>query len=278
MTNVNTLIKGLEHSLRDFFYFCECKTEVTADELGSLFSQYFSTEEEAHGSASIARRPTKKPAKKATKATKKSTKIISDSDDSDSDGTSAVSSKTKKAAKTPVKNETRRPKGKEQKPRDQQTPIGHIDLSKRKLPELKEYARERGIHVSGTKAQVIENLLNYEKEQVGGLEEEEEEQFEITVMKPKTRKRLSEPADKPRYDIVKRYGYRLIIAESQYFVIDEDDNITGYIDGEEEEDAAAAAAEDSSDEFNVDVHQLTKEHCELAKKLGLNFIVPSNLD
>ena len=170
-----------------------------------------------------------------------------------------------------------RKKGKEQKPRDQQTPIGHVDLSKKKLPELKEYARERGIHVSGTKAQVIENLLNYEKEQVGGEEEEDEGEFEITVMKPKTKKRLAEPADKPSYNIVERYGYKLIIVESQYFVIDEEDNITGYIDVEEEE-AAAAAAEDSSYEFNVDVHQLTKEQCELAKKMRLNYIAPSNLD
>jgi len=48
MTNVNTLIKCLGNSLHDFFLFCECKTKVTADELSSLFSQYFSTEEEAH--------------------------------------------------------------------------------------------------------------------------------------------------------------------------------------------------------------------------------------
>jgi hypothetical protein len=49
--------------------------------------------------------------------------------------------------------------------------VAGLDLNKKKLPELKEYARERGLPMSGRKAQLIENILNYEKEQ-GGLHPE----------------------------------------------------------------------------------------------------------
>ncbi len=161
---------------------------------------------------------TKTPAKKSPVPAARKKAPRNEMSDSESD--SDVSSKktvVKKAAetKTPAKKPAaRKPSGKNSaKPRDEQTPVA--DLNKKKLPELKEYSRERGLPVSGTKAQLIENILNYEKEQEDSpypddptVSVVEEEDLGIKIKKPKIKaknKKMCEPADRPTYEVEEKH-------------------------------------------------------------------------
>lgn len=264
--NMNSLVSCFGTSLRGFFEFCEEQNGVKADDLNSLFNQYFAI----NGTTK------KAPAKKE----------LSDSDDSDDEDTSVTSSKkAKKAAvkKTPAKEASpkaadRKPLGKgEAKPRDEQTPVGDLDLNKKKLPELKAYARERDLRVSGTKAQLIENILNYEKEQEGSSAEKldavEEEDLGIQIKKPKTKgKKVCEPADKPKYEVEEKHGVKMIYHSrlDGWFVLNDKNVVVGWAHSDDE----ANAEEDE----RVDIRALDKDACEVAKDLGLEFEVPENLD
>ena len=260
--NMNSLVSCFGTSLRGFFEFCEEQNGVKADDLNSLFNQYFAI----NGTTK------KAPAKKE----------LSDSDDSDDEDTSV---KAKKAAvkKTPAKEASpkaadRKPSGKgEAKPRDEQTPVGDLDLNKKKLPELKEYARERDLRVSGTKAQLIETILNYEKEQEGSSAEKldavEEEDLDIQIKKPKTKgKKVCEPADKPKYEVEEKHGVKMIYHSrlDGWFVLNNKNVVVGWAHSDDEMNA-------EEDEC-VDIRALDKDACEVAKDLGLEFEVPENLD
>lgn len=270
--NMNSLVSCFGTSLRGFFEFCEEQNGVKADDLNSLFNQYF-----------------------AINGTTKKVEL-SGSDNSDDEDTSVTSSKkaptTKKAAvkKTPAKEASpkaaaRKPsgkgkegkEGKEAKPRNEQTPVGDLDLNKKKLPELKEYARERDLRVSGTKAQLIETILNYEKEQEGSSAEKldavEEEDLDIQIKKPKTKgKKVCEPADKPKYEVEEKHGVKMIYHSrlDGWFVLNDKNVVVGWAHSDDE----ANAEEDE----HVDIRALDKDACEVAKELGLEFEVPENLD
>ena len=226
----------------------------------------------------------KAPAKKAPakKATKKTARVLSDSD---SDEDTFVSSK-KEAPKAPakktakkapkIKPTARKPsgKGKDAKPRDEQTPVADLDLHKKKLPELKNYARERGLPVSGTKAQLIENLLNYEEEQEGAEAkfDYEEEDLNIHIKKPKTKgKKMCEPADKPKYKVENMHGVDMIYSSKlDGWLILDNDVVVGWTSADDEANA-------KKDE-EVNIYALNKDMCEAATELGLAFEVPDNLD
>jgi hypothetical protein len=254
--NMNFLVSCFGTSLRGFFEFCEEQNGVKADDLNSLFNQYF-----------------------AINAPKIE---LSDYDDSDDEAKAPATKKAAPVKKTPVKKEpkaaARKPsgKGKETKPRDEQTPVADLDLNKKKLPELKEYARERGLPVSGTKAQLIDNLLNYEKEQEDSpaekLDSVEEEDLGIQIKKPKTKGKTYEPADKPKYEVEEKHGVKMIYYSKLdgWFVLNDKNVVVGWAHSDDE----ANAEEDEC----VDIRMLDKDICEGAKELGLEFEVPENLD
>jgi len=368
--NANALISCIGSSLRGFFEFCEAQNGVKADELDTLFAQFFDDAEKAAASGategSDVAQAVKKPAKKA----KKSPCSVSDSDsesyhvptdiDSDSEVAKKVPKKTPKAVGKPkkkeisdhsdseddddtlikkpatkkpatkkaaakkdvevsesfhcsafsdldsdddtpikkpaakkaavkkpaekvapkkeVKKEARKPsgkgKGKDLKPRDEQTSIGSADLSKKKLPELKALAKERGLAVSGTKAQVIENILNYEKDQEGTSAEQPEceDDLNIEIKKPKTKQKLCEPATTKKYEIIQRHGLKMVEYNplDGCFVLDANNVVVGWVHRDDDEIA--------DEDDGVDVRALDKYSCEMAKELGLKYEVPDNLD
>jgi hypothetical protein len=254
--NANALVTGIGSSLRGFFEFCEGQNGVKADVMDDLFAQYFGgAAKKAHDSDDAK----KAPAKKAH-------------DDSDSDD-------AKKAPAKKAKPPARKPsgKGKDMKPRDEQTPLP-ADLNKNKLNELKVYLKERGLPVSGNKAQLIENLLTYEKEQEDAhapadAAEEEEEDLGIQVKKPKTKgQKLCEPATKKKYTIEERHGHKMVYYSclDGYFVLDDKNVVVGWVFTDDEADVEI--------DDRVDIRTLQKEHCEMAKELGLEYEVPDNLD
>lgn len=270
-TNMNSLVISFGASLKGFFEYCEEQNGVKADDLNNLFSQYFALDSDAA------------PAKKA-EAKKAPKKTVKDIELSGSDSSKKVSAKKAEAKKVePKKAAARKPsgKGKDAKPRDDQTPLGDLDLNKKKLPELKEYAKERGLPVSGTKAQLIENLLKYEQEHDGvpadKLDSVEEEDLGIQIKKPKTKGKelkgnLREPADKPKYEVETKHGVKMIQYSKLdgYFILNDKDVVVGWVHSDDEENA-------EEDEL-VNTRALDKTVCELAKELGLEFEVPENLD
>lgn len=270
--NMKSLVSCFGTSLRGFFEFCEEQNGVKADDLSALFNQYFAI----NGTTK------KAPAKKAPTLELSD----SDSDDSEDEDTSVSKAPAAKKAvikKTQVKEASpkaaaRKPsgKGKEARNRDEQTPVAGLDLNKKKLPELKEYARERGLPLSGTKAQLIENILKYEKEQEGSSTEKIDsvgEDLGIQIKKPKTKgKKTCEPADKPKYEVEEKHGVKMIYYSKLdgWFVLNEKNVIVGWTHSDDE----ANAEEDE----RVDIRALDKGVCEVAKELGLEFEVPENLD
>jgi len=292
--NMNSLVSCFGASLRGFFEYCEEQNGVKADDLNTLFNQYFALDSDVVPNKTPAKEPVK--AKKASaKTPKKQVKDIelsdSESDSEDDDDTSVASSSKKASAKkasakkAEAKLPARKPsgKGKDGKPREEQTSLGDLDLNKKKLPELKEYARERGLPVSGTKAQLIENLLNYEKEQDGSasdakLDSVEEEDLGIQIKKPKTKskelksKDLREPADKHKYEVETKHGVQMIHYSKLdgYFVLNEKKVVVGWVFSDDEANA--------EEEECVNIRALDKTTCELAKELNLEFEVPENLD
>jgi hypothetical protein len=274
--NVNSLLISFGTSLRGFFEFCEEQNGVKADDLSGLFNQYF-----------VVNGATKKAQAKKTVSELE----LSDSDESNDEDIFVSSSKkasaapkkfasAKKTKDASAKAAARKPsgKGKEVKPRDEQMPVADLDLNKKKLPELKEYARERGLPVSGTKAQLIENLLNYEKEQEDSpidkqLDAVEEADLDIQIKKPKTKnKKVCEPADKPKYEVEEKHGVKMIYHSKLdgWFVLNDKNVVVGWVLSDDE----VNAEEDES----VDIRALDKDVCEFAKELGLEFEVPENLD
>jgi hypothetical protein len=262
--NMNSLVSCFRASLGGFFEFCEEQNGVKADDLNNLFNQYFAID----GSVT----PKVKPAEKAwvkKAASKKTVRELSDSDDEDM----SVSPK-----KAPVKKTTRKPSGKDTKSRDKQTPVNDIDLNKKKLPELKEYARERGLPTTSTKAQIIENILNYEKMQeassaVTDNKIDSEEDLGIQIKKPNGKK-TCESIDMSDYEfeIEEKHGLRMIACADLdgWFVLNDKDVIIGWVCRDDE-----AFAEDDEP---VNVRALDKDVCEVAKRHKLEFEVPENLD
>ena len=312
--NMNSLVSCFGASLKGFFEYCEEQNGVKADDLNTLFSQYFELDSDVVPNKTPAKKEPVKAKKAPAKTPKRQVKDIelsdSGSDSEDDDDTSVASSSKKapakkapakkaEAKKAPAKKAeakkaeakkaeakkapVRKPsgKGKDVKPREEQIPLGDLDLNKKKLPELKKYSKERGLPVSGTKAQLIENLLNYEKEQDGGasdakLDSVEEEDLGIQIKKPKGKeqkgKDLREPADKHKYEVETKHGVQMIHYSKLdgYFVLNDKNVVVGWVCSDDE----ANAEEDE----RVNILALDKTTCELAKELGLEFEVPENLD
>jgi hypothetical protein len=274
MNNMNFLVSCFGESLKGFFEFCEEQNNgVKAEELNALFNQYFEINDADTAPVEVVK-PKKAPAEKV--APKKTTKEhdLSDNDDDD-----VSSSSKKKPAKKPAKETVKEPakarkpssKGKHVKPRDEQTPVDDLNLEKKKLPELKEYARERGLPVSGTKAQLIENILNYEKEQDPAEQDpannhsvyedvvDEDVDKDLVIKKPKTKsKKTCELDDKPKYIIEDKHGLRMIHHNKLdgWFVLNDKDVVVGWVCSDDEIDA--------EDDESVN--------------MGLDFDPPENLD
>jgi hypothetical protein len=128
--------------------------------------------------------------------------------------------------------------------------------------------------MSGTKAQLIENILNYEKEQEGSSTEIDSVEEDLGIqIKPNTKgKKTCEPADKPKYEVEEKHGVKMIYYSKLdgWFVLNEKNVIVGWAHSDDE----ANAEEDE----RVDIRALDKDVCEVAKELGLEFEVPDNLD
>jgi hypothetical protein len=244
--NMQYLVSCFGTSLRGFFEFCEEQNGVKADDLTDLFNKFFDSDADI----SVAKAPTR---------TSKKESVVKEE---------LVKAQPKKSA---------RPSGKNTKSREDQNSIGNIDLNKKKLPELKEYARERGLPVSGTKAQLIENILNYEKGQddfsAEDINNEEEELEQIQVKKPKTKpNKLCTPADRPKYEVEDRHNMKMLFYPKMdgYFVLNDSEVVIGWVHSDDELDV-------ETDDY-VDVRALDKERCVLAKELNFKFEVPENLD
>jgi hypothetical protein len=167
------------------------------------------------------------------------------------------------------------------------------------LSEFKKYSKERGLPVSGTKAQLISNLIKYEKTKAGtsgddkpveepvaseniSSDDEEIEEFKtkkpsITIKKPKrsgkkekyAKDKLVEPESR---EMVYRNGYWMVKVpnDDKYLVMSEEDDtlVIGYV---EEDDIAGPDDE-------VDVRPLTKKIILIAQKMQLSYDIPDNLD
>lgn len=249
----NTLVSIIGSSLSDFFQFCESQNnEIKATELNDLFNRYFSTN--------------------CTGVTKKT---------SNTDSNTSVSPAPAKKATT--KEGARKASGKLAKPRSEQTSLASYDLTDNnvvksiKLVELKSYAEERGLNKNGTKAQVIENILKYEKEQNDSPAEIEDvsEDTNIKVKKPKIKgNKLCEPATRHKIDIIERHDIRMIWYRDDddelYLVIDDNDVIVGWVSCDDEQ------ITEEGDSINV--RALQKKHCEMARFMDMEFELPDNLD
>ncbi len=238
----NTLVSSIGSSLTGFFEFCESQNnEISAIELKNLYDLFFSVD------------PT--------------TTVASAEPPSVTEAPVKANARTKAAAK----------------PRSEQTSLVSIDLldkrvvKKTKLTELKMYAKERGLSAPGTKADVIEILLKYEKEQDDAPTEPEPEAIPedtpIQVKKPKTKgSKLSEPATQIKISIIKRHGLNLVWCrenvkdEEIYFVLDDDNNVFGWLSAEDEINAI------------INIQALQDKHCVMADSMKLKYLVPDNLD
>lgn len=250
--NVNALVCGIGSSLQKFFEFCEEEEGVKASVMDDLFNRFFGSE------AKPKAKKTKKP-----KKSKAQVHSLSDSDDSDNETSVITTPKARKPS----------PGKKDLKPRDEQTPLP-ADLNKKKLNELKVYLKERGLPVSGNKAQLIENLLAYEKEQEDAPpqpEPETEEEDPIQVKKPKPKgKKLCEPATKMKYTIEKRHGHNMIQTHDGCFVLNDEDIVIGWVNTDD--------MIDIDEDESVNMQALRKEQCEIVKGFNLEYEVPENLD
>ena len=235
---------------------------------------------------------TKIPAKSPVPAARKKAPRKHEMSDSEADIKKAAEKKTPACdrrspagfARSPAKKPAaRKPSGKNSaKPRDEQTPIPVADLNKKKLPELKDFSRERGLPVSGTKAQLIENILNYEKEQDDSpypddptVSVVEEEDLGIKINKPKIKaknKKMCEPADRPKYEVEEKHGVKMIYYNKLdgWLILNDKDVVFGWAHADDEMNA-------EKDE-HIDIRALDKKVCEAAKELRLDFEVPENLD
>lgn len=176
--NANTLISCIGSSLQAFFGFCETRNAaMKASELDALFAEYFEIEGGVKATTSEAKAKTKTPKTKASGRAKaknapKSPHTFSSSDEGSDDETrdemptikqTPASLKAVKPSKPPI----RKASGKAAAlAREDQTVIGNIDkkvlIANFKLPDLKIYCKERGLPVSGNKAQLVDYIVDYE--------------------------------------------------------------------------------------------------------------------
>lgn len=168
------------------------------------------------------------------------------------------------------------------------------------LSEFKKYSKERGLPVSGTKAQLISNLIKYEKAKVADEKPEEKEEPiattlsekvsddeiedpqtkmpSITIKKPKrsgkkqkyAKDKLVEPESR---EMVYRNGYWMVKVpdDDKYLILSSEDDdalVIGYV---EEDDIAGPDDE-------VDVRPMTKKTIQIAQKMQLTYDIPDNLD
>lgn len=256
--NTYTLVSCIRSSLQGFFEYCEVQNGIKVDELNNLFKQYFETSTTANND-------------------------ILDSNDDNIDEKPVKKSQLvkKKSPPSPVKTSqiSRKMSGKKDlKPRSEQIQIASIDLNKKKLPELKEYSRERGLKVTGTKAELIENLRIYENDQENTSDQLDDDVTEeisdiIEIRKPKIKSRnLAEPADKLKFTIMERNDIKMVLATDSecFFALDDDNIVYGWIETDE--------VNETDESETVNIHALTKEFCKLAKSLGLQYHTPENLN
>ncbi len=252
----NLLVSSFGDSLNDWFTFCEQKQGFDAKILRKLFNDYFLN------NVTIQKADTKK-----TKATHKD---ISSSESSESEDCDMMA----------IRNEIQTkklPRKISGLPRDKQTPLNGVDLNKKKIPELKDLCKERNlVHTGLKKLTIIDNIQNYEKRQ-NELENNGESPGEIipiNIKKPKSYdKKVCEPADKPKYEVIKRHGVSMVQCSELdgYFILRPDDCvIVGWVNSDTETNTDA--------DDSLDIRALDREKCHIAKKLNINYEAPENLD
>jgi hypothetical protein len=263
--------RGLEYALEGFWKFCGQRGQ-DADELFDLFQEYYYDhqvevpEDKAPPKRSLAKKAAKKTVKKVTSVEALPQAV---------DGITVLKLCN-------IENDAW--------------------CKKVPLSEFKKYSKERGLPVSGTKAQLISNLIKYEKAKVSSSDgdkpdeepiettssdkvsdEEEIEEFKtkkpsITVKKPKrsgkkqkyANDKLAEPESR---EMVYRNGYWMVKVpnDDKYLIMssEEDDALViGYVEGDD-----IAGPDDE-----VDVRPLTKKTIQIAQKMQLTYDIPDNLD
>jgi hypothetical protein len=254
-SNVNALIKDLGCSLKGFFEFCEKTDGMQANHMMDLYYKYYSDD--------TPKPVTPKPVTPKPLAPK------------------PVSPKPVSPIHAFIDNPPRKnDKNNIAKPRAEQTVIDCSNLGKKKLSELKDYARERGVPVSGTKAQVIETLEKYESNyNTGGsaaIESDDKgNDFDIELKRPTTTMSSDEETDdKLKYTVVERHGIKMIdggdLNISWNFVLNNKDVVIGWVEKDEDSNTL--------NDDKVNIHQLDKKKCEFAKKCHLTYELPENLD
>lgn len=274
------LYKGLESTLEGFFKFCGQRGQ-DEDELFELFQEFY------YGCQRDVDPKDYKPEKKA--------------------------SPKKQPAKKPVK--------KTNAVEDLPQTVNGMTILKmanletdswcRKIPlsEFKKYSKERGLPVSGTKAQLISNLKKYEKSKEDALvaNEEPEEAVEketftsskdkleedvesenedcvetkkplISIKKPKrsgkkqkyARDKLAEPETR---ELEYKSGYWMVkVSEENLYLVMSSDKPDSLAIGYVENDDL------DGDDKEVDVRPLTKKVIQMAQKLQLPYDIPDDLD
>lgn len=254
---------GISSGFEGFFKFCKDKKGYDFDELNGLFKEYFEIEEDLV-------LKNKSPNKQSKKANK---------ENFNEDLPKAVDGITSLKLCN-IENETW--------------------CKKIPLSEFKKYSKERKLAVSGTKAQLISNLIKYEKEKASfeekptmvlnieptvqtddsdiDVEESKTAHPSITVKKPKrcgkkqkcAKDKLAEPESR---EMVYRNGYWMIKVpnDDKYLIMDSEEDdalVIGYV------------KEDDIDgpDVDVDVRPLTKKTIQIAQKLQLLYDIPDNLD
>jgi len=262
--NTNILVNSIGTFLFEFFEYCEEHNVGKAQVLNNLYAEWSGQEQS------------------------KKTRTLSNSDYSDDDTSVASLEVVKKKKKTPAKKDINKDKDKDKersvKPRNEQSQLPE-DLSKKKLRELKDLLKERGLPVSGNKALLIENLLKYENEHKEPQPQQEhvdhdddhdhhddDDDHHITIKRPQTKDRLNQPATKQKHFIERRYGHNILQCQYMdgFFVLDDDKTVIGWIKNDDIIDV-------DIDDY-VDIHQLTQEQCKAARDNNLTYNVPHNLD
>jgi hypothetical protein len=162
------------------------------------------------------------------------------------------------------------------KPRVEQTPVSVHDLTyysankelKKKFTViyLKKLCEERNLHKAGTREQLIQTLISYENEQNNDVEIKNPENIN-PLCENKT-----DPHTLEAFVYFDKYKMLIIPDEDYYFVTSKDSIVESYI--------PKNCIDDMSKEKNIDyaISPLERHHMLKAKQLGLEYVVPDNID
>lgn len=258
----NLFFNGIKPTMEEFFRFCESKNQISSEELSRLFDDFVASE------LSELTAPKKTSPKKKPR------------------NASAIDDKvTKDVEEFKVENMTD-PKW----------------LKKTTLATLKMYCTDRGLSTSGTKAQLANNLVEYEKNKTDAdvnipnekpsSEEpkpvhQEKKNTDIEIKRPKTASRKKK-ASKDKlvsdyeYTVDNKFNLYVIDVPKRELYLVLDDNVkkddalvVGYVTYEDALDADDDLDDDLS---SVTVRQLTAELMTVCQKMHLKYEFPDNLD